>query len=370
MRQLEPMDSQTWQEVLLRLPQPHILQTWEWGQIKRQNAWTPQFYIWGDQASPRAAAMLLTRQMRVLPGLSLKVIYCPKGPTLDWADQALAESVLADLEAHARGEKAIFIKIDPDIVLSTGQPGTDAEARTETGTAVQGMLGRRVWQYSTDQIQFRNTLVLDLSASEDELLAAMKQKTRYNIRLAQRRGVTVREAGLEELPQIYTMYAATAVRDDFVIRHEAYYLELWQRFYTAGMARFLIAEFEGEPVAALVMLHFAGVARYFYGMSTEKARSHMPTYLLQWEAIRLAKSLGCQTYDFWGAPEVLDESDSLWGVYRFKEGFNGLFMRTLGAWDYASRPWVYRLYTSLLPRLLDLMRKRGKDANRQRSIEV
>ena len=91
----------------------------------------------------------------------------------------------------------------------------------------------------------------------------------------------------------------------------------------------------------------------------------MPNHLLQWEAIRLSKDLGCESYDMWGAPDVFDESDSMWGVYRFKDGFNGITARHLGAWDFPARPLLYKLYTNFLPRILDIMRRRGKQATRK-----
>ena len=163
-----------------------------------------------------------------------------------------------------------------------------------------------------------------------------------------------------------TTYAETAVRDGFVIRHETYYTGLWSEFIQAGMAKALIAEVEDQPVGGLVLFYFAGVSRFMFGMSTELARERMPNYLLQWEAIRLSKSLGCHTYDMWGAPDVFAESDPLWGVYRFKEGFNGQVVRHLGAWDYTSKPGLYRLYTRTLPKILDVMRARGKAATQRR----
>jgi len=129
----------------------------------------------------------------------------------------------------------------------------------------------------------------------------------------------VRQGKVAELPVLYKMYAETAVRDGFVIRHEEYYLNTWRRFIEADMAKILIAEVENQPVAALILFHFNGTARYMFGMSTENDRELMPNYLLQWEAMRLAKRLGCHTYDMWGAPEVFDESDSLWGVFRSKK---------------------------------------------------
>jgi len=91
----------------------------------------------------------------------------------------------------------------------------------------------------------------------------------------------------------------------------------------------------------------------------------MPTYLLQWEAMKRAKAKGCNVYDLWGAPEVFDESDSMWGVYRFKEGLGGKVVRTLGAWDFAPSPLWYKLYSEIIPRVLDVMRSRGKAKTKQ-----
>jgi lipid II:glycine glycyltransferase (peptidoglycan interpeptide bridge formation enzyme) len=100
-------------------------------------------------------------------------------------------------------------------------------------------------------------------------------------------------------------------------------------------------------------------------MSRDLQRNLMPTYLIQWAAIRTAKQKGCATYDFWGAPVTFDERDHLWGVYRFKEGFDAGVVRTIGAWDLPLQPWVYRAYTQVLPRLIALMRLRGDAKTRQ-----
>jgi lipid II:glycine glycyltransferase (peptidoglycan interpeptide bridge formation enzyme) len=127
----------------------------------------------------------------------------------------------------------------------------------------------------------------------------------------------------------------------------------------------LIAEVNSEPVAAIFLFNFAGRAYYVYGMSRDVHREKMPTYLLQWEAMKRAKAKGCTVYDLWGAPEVFDESDSMWGVYRFKEGLGGTVVRTLGAWDFAPSPLWYKMYSEIIPRLLDVMRSRGKARTKQ-----
>ena len=136
------------------------------------------------------------------------------------------------------------------------------------------------------------------------------------------------------------MYAETSVRDGFVIRDEGYYRTVWEIFMPKPISSQspisnsfrepLIAEVDGEPVAAIFVFYFAGRAYYVYGMSRNAHREKMPTYLLQWEAMKRAKAKGCSVYDLWGAPDVFDESDSMWGVYRFKEGLGGKVVRTLG----------------------------------------
>jgi lipid II:glycine glycyltransferase (peptidoglycan interpeptide bridge formation enzyme) len=213
------------------------------------------------------------------------------------------------------------------------------------------------------------------------MLARMKPKTRYNIRLSEKKGVSVRVGASGDLPLLYKMYAETSVRDGFVIRDEGYYLTVWKLFMSnvepfdvaqGGRSTFnvpscipLIAEVEGEPVAAIFLFMFAGRAYYVYGMSRSIHREKMPTYLLQWEAMKRAKAGGCSAYDLWGAPEVFDESDSMWGVYRFKEGLGGAVVRTLGAYDFAPTKLWYKLYAEVMPRLLDVMRSRGKEKTKQ-----
>ena len=380
--------SSTWNELIASLPNPHLLQTWEWAQVKANYGWKPMPFIWHSQlathnSQPVTAAMVLKRSIPV-SGFAKKmcVLYVPKGPLMDWGDAALRTRVLDDLQAFSRRQGAIFVKIDPDVVLGTGVPGSQeaVEAcpegiirRDNGGQAVRSELTRRGWIFSSDQIQFRNTVLVDLTPSKDELLARMKQKTRYNVRLAEKKGMTVRPGTLADLPMLYKLYAETSVRDGFVIRDENYYQTVWQTFMHNApsaigdqpFAEPLIAEFEGQEVAAIFVFYFAGRAYYLYGMSREAHREKMPNHLLQWEAMRRAKATGCKMYDMWGAPDVFDESDSLWGVFRFKEGLGGQVVRTLGAWDFTPNPMLYKMYTQIIPNVLNVMRSRGKARTRQ-----
>ena len=317
---------------------------------------------------PSAAALVLKRQiLRNGFAARLSILYSPKGPLLDWSNVSLRNRVLDDLQSFAKKKGAIFLKIDPDLVLGTGIPSGENDIPVPMGEVVVSELKRRGWGYSSDQIQFKNTVMVDLNATDEELLARMKQKTRYNIRLAEKKGVVVRVGAQKDLGLLYKMYAETSVRDGFVIRDEGYYQTVWNLFMTSRSPSCepLLAEVDGEPVAAIFVFYFAGHAYYVYGMSRNAHREKMPTYLLQWEALKRARARDCHVYDLWGAPDVFDESDSMWGVYRFKEGLGGQVVRTLGAWDFAPNPLWYKLYSEIIPRLLDVMRSRGKAKTKQ-----
>lgn len=365
-----------WNDLIEGLPEAHLLQSAEWGQLKALYGWQPLHLVWSGGARmqvlksasvPRelltgqvkAAALLLRR--RVFAGLCL--LYCPKGPLLRWEDPALRARVLDDLQAFARAQGAIFLKIDPDVILASGLPGAADELPNPDGLALQQELSGRGWRYSRDQVQFRNTVLLDVDQPDEVLLARMKQKTRYNVRLGTKKGLTLRLGDEKDWALLYRMYAATSVRDGFVIRSEEYYRQVWRLFRERSAA--LLAEFEGEPVAAVYLFHFAQKTYYLYGMSRDIERDKMPNYFLQFEAMRWARAQGCRIYDLWGAPEVFAESDSMWGVFRFKEGLGGKVRRSLGAWDYVPNRLLYRLYTQIMPRALDLMRSRGRKQARQ-----
>ncbi len=367
-----------WNSLIASLPMPHLLQTWEWAQVKNKFGWQALPFVWqaepGGRSAPVAAAMLLKRSIPV-GGFArrMSVLYIPKGPNLDWDNQSLRARVLDDLQAYARRQGSIFVKIDADVPLGRGVPGSPDAFEDPLGDLVQKELLHRGWLFSKDQIQFRNTVLVDLTPSEEDMLARMKQKSRYNIRLAQKKGVTVRIGSEADAALLYRMYAETSVRDDFLIRAEEYYRTVWLTFgknrpgacEARPFSEPLIAEVEGEPVAAISLFYFSGQAVYLFGMSRDVHREKMPNALLQWEAMRRAKSFGCWSYNLWGAPDEFNESDGLWGVFRFKEGLGGDVLRTIGAWDYAPSPMFYRMYTEFLPRLMDIMRVRGKKQTRQ-----
>jgi lipid II:glycine glycyltransferase (peptidoglycan interpeptide bridge formation enzyme) len=353
----------TWNDLIAALPNAHVLQTWEWGAVKESYGWKPIHEVWrGRDGQVEAAALVLTRAVSA-GGVNfpLRVMYVPRGPLLkDWHDLHVRNKVLAGLRTLAKSNQAIFIKMDPEVDYGHGLPGREGEIDNPETEQVIADLSLKGWIYSQDQVQFRNTMTIDLRPDIEEILSRMKQKTRYNIRLATRKGVNVRVGDLKDLGLLYRMYAETSLRDGFGIRMEEYYLAVWKTFIETGMAEPLIAEVAGDPVAAVIIFRFAGRAWYLYGMSRDAHREKMPNYVLQWEAMVRAKEAGCISYDLWGAPDEFVESDSLWGVYRFKEGLGGGIVRFIGAWDLPVNNLLYRLYTQMIPRVLAQMRRRGR----------
>jgi peptidoglycan pentaglycine glycine transferase (the first glycine) len=358
------MTEETWDDLISSLPDAQLLQTSEWAEIKKEVGWESTPISWKDDSGTVvAAANILMRSVRPFGvGPKMAVCYVPRGPMMNWTNIDLRKKVIDAIQDFARKNNAIFIKIDPEVVLGTGIPGTESSGENPTGDVFIKELKMRKWKYSPEQIQFKNTVLIYLDGNEEDWLKKMKQKARYNLRLSQRSGVSVRIANKEDLPGLYKMYAQTAARDGFIIREEDYYLGVWDRFMRAGLVDPLIAEVEGKPVAGLILFHFSKRAWYLYGMSTTLHRDKMPNYLLQWEAMRKAKSHGCTVYDLWGAPDVFDISDSMFGVFRFKEGLGGEVIRTAGAWDYPVNPFLYVVYQQILPKILNVTRwfRRGK----------
>jgi lipid II:glycine glycyltransferase (peptidoglycan interpeptide bridge formation enzyme) len=343
-----------WQKTLAGLPNPHILQSWEWGEIKGQTEWVAERLALRDGDKVKAAFQFLWRQP--IPGLPLRIGYLPKGPVVDWSDLDLVEATLTQIEAHARQRHCIFVKIDPDV-----------REDTTLGRTILHTLGRRGWRFSDDQIQFKNTAFTNLSMGEDALLEALKSKWRYNVRLAERRGIQVRQGNRTDLAAFYQLYVETGQRDGFLVRPFAYYRTTWETFLQAQKDRnnpaggvLLLAEHAEEPapVAGIFLFRYGQRAWYFYGASSERRRRDMPNYLLQWSALCWSLAQGCTVYDWWGAPTQLeDEKDQMQGVWQFKQGFEAEFQPHIGAWDFPVMPTLYQAYRELFPLVLEQLRR-------------
>jgi lipid II:glycine glycyltransferase (peptidoglycan interpeptide bridge formation enzyme) len=200
---------------------------------------------------------------------------------------------------------------------------------------------------SASDMQPPNTVVVDISPPLEQILSAMKSKTRYNVRLSSKKGVQVTEGGMEDLDRWYELYQETSRRDRIAIHARAYYRGLlaFAREYTGGPSvKLLLATHEGDLLAGNIVAFWKTRAAYLYGASSGEKRNLMPTYALQWEAIRMAREAGCTSYDLYGVPAQPDPSHPMFGLYQFKTGFSDSVLRRWGTWDVPYRPLLYRLY--------------------------
>lgn len=319
-----------WESFLQGYPNAHLLQTAAWGELKSAFGWSHEFVTHRD----RGASILFRR---VLPGFT--IAYIPEGPVGEWEPE-----FLAGVEKVCRRRGAFMLKVEPD---QHWDPHI-ADRYSELG-----------FQPSLQTIQPPRTIIIDLTADEEEILMRMKSKTRYNIRLAGRKGVEV--STWSDIAAFAVMMEETADRDEFGAHDKAYFRKAYDLFHPSGACELFVAEVDSLPVAAIMVFKRGGRAWYLYGASRSFHREKMPTYALQWQAMRWAKANGCTSYDLWGIPnydeheledQFTERSDGLWGVYRFKRGFGGEVSRTMGAWDLVLDPLRYRMYT-LAFRLMD-----------------
>jgi lipid II:glycine glycyltransferase (peptidoglycan interpeptide bridge formation enzyme) len=317
-----------WNRFLESCPNAHLLQIGEWGELKKDFGWKPVRIVFDGETG----AQILFRR---LP-LGFTIGYMPKlvnsGKVIGNSGEFWKKVDLVCKQNHA-----IFLKLEPD--------------SSETSSLVT----HPSFLISSHNIQPPRTIVVDIKDDEEKILARMKPKCRYNIRLAEKKGVTVR--AWDDIPAFHEMMTVTGGRDNFGVHSLEYYRRAYELFHPKGTCELLVAEYEGKPLASLMVFFNGKRAWYVYGASNDHERNRMPTYLLQWEAIRWAKARGCEEYDLWGVPDENEETleanfesrhDGLWGVYRFKRGFGGQLKRAAQALDRVYNPVLYWLYTKYI----------------------
>ncbi len=315
-----------WNEFLNSHPNAHFLQTGAWGELKARFGWKPVRVV-----KVSSGAQVLFRK---LP-LGYTIAYLGKGPV------GTADGIVDEIDGICRQHRAILLKIEPDQFEEGGAydpPG------------LEGLI-------TAKPIQPRRTVIVSLEGSEEEILDRMKQKTRYNIRLAEKKSVIVKKT--DDVHQFYRMAVLTAERDLFSVHTRAYYQSVYDLLGAAGNCALLTAYYGNQALASLFVVAAGETAYYLYGASYDMERNRMPAYLIQWEAMKWAKARGCKYYDLWGIPdfdeEALEEKfkekdahNGLWGVYRFKRGFGGEIKRSVGAWDKVYHDRLYAVYSWLM----------------------
>jgi len=350
---LNEEDKPSYNSFITSHPKGHAMQLWEWGDIKERTGWKPLRLALEENGQIVAAATILARK---LPFFRCPIFYCPRGPVVDMADYEKLSVLWQAIKERAKKEKAILLKIDPDIPKSNQELANflikSGFKLVDKGKNFEGVQPKFVFR-------------LDITPDEDTLLANMHQKTRYNIRLAKRKGVVIRIGTREDLPAFYRVLEETAVRDKFLIRSYSYFEDLYDTLVPAGYGQLFIAEYQGEIIAGTIAFLTGKKVWYVYGASSNSFRNVMPNYLIQWEMIRWAKAQGCTIYDFRGVSGDLSEDNPLFGLYKFKKGFNGEFTEFIGEWDLVYRPIMYfiwktveRLYSGKLKKSIASLRRK------------
>ena len=197
---------------------------------------------------------------------------------------------------------------------------------------------------SVADIQPATTTVVDISRHEQEILMSMRPKTRYNIRLAERKGVQVTVVDRSRLGIWYALYRETARRDRITIHSLPYYRRLFSALNGNGRnspkVELMLAKYGGRYISGIIVAYYGHGATYLYGASSNRNRNVMAPYLLQWTAMRRAQEIGCQRYDLFGIPLTDDPSHAMAGLYRFKIGFGGHIVERAGCWDWITRPAI------------------------------
>lgn len=193
----------------------------------------------------------------------------------------------------------------------------------------------------------KGNFFMDLTKSEDDILANMHKKHRYNIKIAQKRGVTVRESTSDEdFELFFNLYDETTQRQKFFGRSKTYLQKVWKTFRGENSSFLLIADYGGKPLSAWMLIVYEGVLYYPYGGSTEKDKDVQSSCLLGWEAIKFGKKMGCDLFDMWGAAEDMSKkSDPYYGFSIFKEKFGSRHVNYIDSYDFVINEPVYKMFT-------------------------
>lgn len=308
----------------------HFLQTREWSYLKSLHGWDIAHSRVYNNSDLIGGSEVLLRNLPLRFG---KIAHIPCGPICQWKDSQNVKEVIFDAIVVAKLQGAIVLIIEPII---------------DDSSQIQKLLIASGFKPDVFSPQPPRTIILDIDKPNDFILAKMKPKTRYNINLARRHGVQVREGSENDIVEFYNLLIETSNRNQFSIPSIKYFYNFITIFKQASLVDtvFLVAEHESIPnkiLAGIIVSAIGQKATYLYGASGNEYRELMSPYMLQWEGIQWAKRRNCISYDLWGVPDedesVLESnftkrSDGLWGVYRFKRGFGGTIVRRAGTWVY------------------------------------
>ena len=359
-------DRAKWDSFVSAHPRGHFLQTSAWADVKAEFGWSSQIIALLDTDGNIVAGSQIL--YRTLPFGIGKMAYVPFGPLVDWSDSTMVQDMFLMMDRTAKRNNAKFLKLEP---------GYDID---------KDMLDKLGNRPSPQTIQPPRTILIDIrkqdqngkSISEDDILAHMNQMTRRNIRKSAKKDVVIREGTREDVEKFNKLLQTTSERQDFGVHVPQYYEKVYDYIVANPeppdgvllMASYTDEESgETKDLGGVFIFAIAGTAYYVYGASSNIERDRMASFGLQWAAIQWARKHKAKFYDMYGIPDeekavlennFTERSDGLWGVYRFKRGWGGEVVRTVGTWDRVYNPLIYRLYRAYL-----LINEKREDGHEQ-----
>jgi len=322
-----------------------FLQSWTWGDIVRQDGYQIKRLGWRQDAPTTALAETVAAATLIKEPLGAGRFYwyTPRGPLLKADNSGAFKEIFLSVARDIKvlDSQALFWRLEPDSYRFIDQDAISVSAdlwseiiKSANSAVAESTTFKLI---KTNDVQPSQTLFLDLNLSETELLEQMRQKTRYNLRLAQKKGVKIVEGSLKDIDEFWRLLSLTGRRNKFRLHSFKHYQNLLAT--GAPQVKLLLASYKNEIIAAGLFSLGKLKTTYLHGASDNKYRNVMAPYLLQWEAIRRAKNFGSQYYDFYGVDE------QKWpGVSRFKLGFGGRRVIYPGTYDLVLRPGAYWLY--------------------------
>ena len=328
MRFLEDTDKEEYKEFLSNHERCNFQQSLEWGNVKE--AWKKEVILSTDENGKiRGSLCVWIRKIPIFGN----IMYSARGPVCDIHDMEVLQQLAEGAKILAKKYNAIVLRIEPDI-----------KSDDEQFKNIMLQLGFSIKDNAKnfrDEIQPRYVFRLDTKGkTEDEIFKAFHQKTRYNIRLATKKGVTIKDGTKEDLKDFHKIMITTGIRDGFITRPLEYFEKMYDELGPEHM-KILMAYYDNEPISGVIVIMYGNKTWYLYGASSNEHRNLMPNYLLQWEMIKIALNRKSDIYDLRGVPGIADDSN---GLYRFKKGFGAEYTEFVGEVYMPYKPLMYNLY--------------------------
>lgn len=345
------LDKQRWNDFVAGHPAGDFQQAWEWGDLKARTGWVPLRVAVEEQGAIVAGMQVLQRQA---PG-GRCLFYGARGPLVPADRPDLLAGLLDQVRALARQRRALALKVDPAV------PAPD-----EAFVGQLTSLGFRPAPNMTHfgGVQPRYVMKVDIGMTEEALLASFHPKWRYNIRLAEKKGVQIRPGTRDDLPAFYEVLQETCRRDGFAVRGLSYYEHMWDLILAPGLGGLFLGTVGDELICGAITLALGPQAWYVYGASSNHLRNTMPNHLLQWEMMKWAQARGCTVYDMRGVARETGEGGEeggLHGLNRFKRGFGAAYVEYVGEFDLVTSPLWYMAYNQA-QRLRAALRRSPREA--------